>query len=184
MSKDPFEMLADELTLIRRDIERLQRTSLDKTEAQAVEGKIQLGLENMITVGDQIVAAVHENVAETAQGLKLQIFEASKLFTEIATTTAKAEAAEAARDHVRAAEALRREASRRFGGLWVWIGCFSAVSALLGVLATLWIGGTISAHDFGEGYSAKYLCESAGGTKLHNKEGREYCAIWTDPPAS
>lgn len=72
MSKDPFEMLADELTLIRRDIERLQRTSLDKTEAQAVEGKIQLGLENMITVGDQIVAAVHENVSQTATELKRQ----------------------------------------------------------------------------------------------------------------
>lgn len=76
----------------------------------------------MIAVGDQIVAAVHENVAQTAQGLKLQIFEASKLFTEIATTTAKAEATEAARVHVRAAEALRREASRRFGAMCVdWV---------------------------------------------------------------
>ena len=32
--KDPFEILADEITLIRRQIDQLQRTSLDKDDAQ------------------------------------------------------------------------------------------------------------------------------------------------------
>ena len=32
--KDSFEILADEITLIRRQIEHLQRTSLDKDEAE------------------------------------------------------------------------------------------------------------------------------------------------------
>ena len=30
MSKDQFQILADELTLIRKDMDHLQRTSLDK----------------------------------------------------------------------------------------------------------------------------------------------------------
>ena len=30
MSKDPFQILADELTLIRKDMDQLQRTSLNK----------------------------------------------------------------------------------------------------------------------------------------------------------
>ena len=34
MSKDPFQILADELTLIRKDMDHLQRTSLNKDEAK------------------------------------------------------------------------------------------------------------------------------------------------------
>ena len=33
MSKDPFQLLADELTLMRGEVDRLQRTSLNKDEA-------------------------------------------------------------------------------------------------------------------------------------------------------
>lgn len=36
MSKDPFQIPADELTLIRKDMDRLQRTSLNKNEAEAL----------------------------------------------------------------------------------------------------------------------------------------------------
>ena len=33
--KDPFEILADEITLIRRQVDHLQRTSLDKEGSAA-----------------------------------------------------------------------------------------------------------------------------------------------------
>ena len=36
MTKDVFEMLTDEITLIRHDIASLQRTSLNKDEAKAL----------------------------------------------------------------------------------------------------------------------------------------------------
>ena len=36
MSKDPFQILADELTLIRKDMDQLQRTSLNKDEAKTL----------------------------------------------------------------------------------------------------------------------------------------------------
>ena len=32
--KDPFQALVDEITLARNDIERLQRTSLDRKDAE------------------------------------------------------------------------------------------------------------------------------------------------------
>ena len=38
--KDPFEILADEITLIRRQMDHLQRTSLDKDEAEAFNATI------------------------------------------------------------------------------------------------------------------------------------------------
>ena len=40
MSKDPFQILADELTLIRKDMDRMQRTSLDKEGSAAGGGEI------------------------------------------------------------------------------------------------------------------------------------------------
>ena len=38
--KDPFEILADEITLIRRQVDHLQRTSLDKDEAEAFNVRV------------------------------------------------------------------------------------------------------------------------------------------------
>ena len=38
--KDPFEILADEITLIRRQIDQLQRTSLDRDEAEHLNATI------------------------------------------------------------------------------------------------------------------------------------------------
>ena len=75
MSKDPFQILADELTLIRKDMDQLQRTSLDKDEAKTLNqivtaavlkmakaaedapGEIQGALE---TDRDQMPAAPHK----------------------------------------------------------------------------------------------------------------------------
>ena len=52
MSKDPFQILADELTLIRKDMDQLQRTSLDKDEAKKL---------------NQIVTAAVLKMAKTAE---------------------------------------------------------------------------------------------------------------------
>ncbi len=46
-AKDPFQILADELTLIRKDMDRLQRTSLDKDEAQALHESVTKALTDM-----------------------------------------------------------------------------------------------------------------------------------------
>ena len=46
-AKDPFQILADELTLIRKDMDRLQRTSLDKDEAQALHQIVAEAVANM-----------------------------------------------------------------------------------------------------------------------------------------
>jgi len=45
MSKDPFQMLVDEVTLARQEIQKLQRTSLNRDEAE--------DLNQVITKGQQ-----------------------------------------------------------------------------------------------------------------------------------
>ena len=64
MSKDPFQILADELTLIRKDMDHLQRTSLDKDEAKKL---------------NQIVTAAVLKMAKTAESAPGEIQGAWKL---------------------------------------------------------------------------------------------------------
>lgn len=47
MSKDPFQILADELTLIRKDMDHLQRTSLDRDEASELHGYFMRDIESL-----------------------------------------------------------------------------------------------------------------------------------------
>lgn len=49
--KDSFEILADEITLIRREIEQLQRSSLNKDEAKALNHEVAKSLQQMTKVG-------------------------------------------------------------------------------------------------------------------------------------
>ena len=58
MTKDPFEILADEITLIRRDMERLQRTSLTKDEAKALNQELAKGVQLMANAAPAVYEAI------------------------------------------------------------------------------------------------------------------------------
>ena len=55
-----------------------------------------------------------------------------------------------------------------------------ATGALLGALAAFWIGGTISAQDFGD-YPGVF-CTAAGGQRVEQQDGSSYCAVWIRGP--
>ena len=84
MSKDPFQILADELTLIRKDMDRLQRTSLDREEAKGLHdmldqavGRMERAAENapaslqntLRNDRDQVVRNATAAAASAAQGV-------------------------------------------------------------------------------------------------------------------
>ena len=180
MSKDPFQILADELTLIRKDMDQLQRTSLDKDEAKKL---------------NQIVTAAVLKMAKAAEDAPGDIQEALETDRDQmarSATQAATRAAESAMAGIRhdldneraklsqAAGEARREAWRWFGGFWVWLTAMLATGALLGALAMAWIGGTISARDFGD-YPGVF-CGSAGGQVIERDDGSSYCAIWIRAP--
>ena len=52
--KDPFEQLVDEITLIRQDMERLKRTSLDREEAEALHDTLAQSVDRLITAGPEM----------------------------------------------------------------------------------------------------------------------------------
>ena len=180
MTKDPFQILADELTLIRKDMDRLQRTSLDKDEAKKL---------------NQIVTAAVLKMAKTAEDAPGEIqgaLEADRDQMARSATQAATRAAESAMAGIRhdldneraklsqAAGEARREAWRWFGGFWVWLVSIGATGALIGALAVFWLQGRADAKAFGQ-YPSIY-CRTAGGEFADQRDGSRYCIFMVSPP--
>lgn len=68
--KDPFEILADEITLIRRQIDQLQRTSLDRKEAEKLNAVVAQGLDRMAKVGPAVQTRIEQSLATAALDLR------------------------------------------------------------------------------------------------------------------
>jgi hypothetical protein len=180
MSKDPFQELVDELTALRRSIEHIARTSLDKDEAKKL---------------NQIVTAAVLKMAKTAENAPGEIQEALQTDRDQmarSATQAATKAAESAMAGIRhdldneraklsqAAGEARREAWRWFGGFWVWLVAMLATGAVIGVLAMALIVGRGDARAFGQ-FPSIY-CGTAGGQVVEQDNGSSYCAIWINRP--
>jgi hypothetical protein len=208
MSKDPFEILADEITLIRKDMDRLQRTSLDKDEAKALSVELTAALDNLSGTGEFIIEQNTKVLDERLTALSAVVVEVAKKFgTHVSTVATEAtknavetvnresvvaaktlqksvdeanqKSAAAAQDLLRGAKEAHREALRRFGGFWVWLGCVGATGAVLGLLTAFWMTGRDNAKAFGA-YPGLY-CRDAGGEKreLETQAGvYEVCVFW------
>ena len=181
MTKDAFEMLTDELTLIRHDMANLQRTSLNKDEAKALNEKIVEGVDSMARTGQAVYEAISERMDLRLEKLAIETILAAKDAASGAIAKNHAETIAAARDLSKAAGEARREAWRYFGGFWVWLASVGAGGAILGLLAAFLIMGRGDAREFGQ-YPQVY-CTTAGGQVVTNPEGRRFCAIWIDRPS-
>jgi len=63
--KDPFSILADEITLLRNDIKNLQRTSLDKQEAEDLNAIVVEALSNMLSTAQGWDSKVQQQLSLT-----------------------------------------------------------------------------------------------------------------------
>ena len=68
--KDPFQALVDEITLVRNDVERLQRTSLDRKEAKRLNDVVAQGLDRMAQVGPALQQRIEQSLATAALDLR------------------------------------------------------------------------------------------------------------------
>ena len=180
MTKDTFQILADEITLIRHDMERLQRTSLNRDEAKALNHELAKGVQLMANAAPAVYEAISARLDLAIDKIRRESVAAAREATSGAIEKSHAASIFAAKDLARAAGEARREAWRHFGGFWVWLASVGAAGAVLGLLAAFWITGRGDARAFGE-YPGVY-CTSAGGQVITNPEGRKFCAIWIDPP--
>ena len=174
MSKDPFQILADELTLIRKDMDQLQRTSLSKDEAQALHQIVAQAVKNM-------QQATKAAPGEIQGALKADRDQMARSATQAATKAAESAMAGIRHDLdneraklSQAAGEARREAWRWFGGFWVWLASMLATGAVIGALAMAWIAGRGDAREFGQ-FPGVY-CGPAGGQRMET-DTWVYCAV-------
>ena len=178
--KDPFEILADEITLIRRQIEQLQRTSLDRKEAEKLNAVVAQGLDRMSKVGPAVQQRIEQSLATAALDLRQHTVYAASEGAKEAIREAQLESIKAAGDLRKAAGEARREAWRWFGGFWVWLASVGATGFALGLLAMFLLQGRADASKFGQ--SPRVFCSSAGGSIVDTVDGGRFCGIWIDEP--
>jgi hypothetical protein len=180
MSKDPFQELVEELTALRRSIEHIARTSLDKDEAKK--------LNQIVTAAVLKMAKAAEDAPGEIQGaLETDRDQMARSATQAATKAAESAMAGIRHDLdneraklSQAAGEARREAWRWFGGFWVWLTSMLATGAVIGALAMAWIAGRGDAREFGQ-FPSIY-CGTAGGQVVEQDNGSSYCAIWINRP--
>lgn len=178
--KDPFEILADEITLIRRQIDHLQRTSLSKDDALSLHELVAEGIDRMLKVGPAVQQRIEGSLATAALDVRRDAAHAATEAAKDAIREAHYESAAAARDLRKAAGEARREAWRWFGGFWVWLTSIGAAGALLGALAVFWMQGRADAAKFGD-YPSIH-CRAAGGELVNQSNGSRYCVFQVKPP--
>ncbi len=180
--KDPFQILADELTLIRKDMDRLQRTSLDKDEAETLHQILAEAVTGM-------QKATREAPQALQSALKADRDQMARKATESAT-----EAAERVLGDVRsqlsqerqrlsqAAGEARRQAWRYFGGFWVWLAAMLATGVVLGLLIAYGMETAKSALSVDD--LVRYNCGRSwfGGQVVEQENGSSFCAFWLTRP--
>lgn len=176
--KDPFQQLVDEITLIRQDMERLKRTSLDKDDAEALHEMLAEGVDRMRKVGPEVQKAVEMRLLGVAAVLREETAKAAASAAEGAIAKTRAESLEAARSLSQAAGEARRQAWRYFGGFWVWLASMLATGAVLGLLLAYGMETAKSALSVDD--LVRYNCGRSwfGGQVVDQDNGSSFCAFW------
>ena len=179
-AKDPFQILADELTLIRKDMDQLQRTSLDKDEAEALHQIVAEAVSDMRRATKETPQALQSALKADRDRMARNATQAATEAAERVLGDIREQLAQERQRFTQAAGEARREAWRWFGGFWVWLASVGAAGALLGALAAFWITGRGDAREFGQ-FPSIY-CGTAGGQVVEQDNGSSYCAVWINRP--
>ena len=181
MSGDPVGQLIEEITALRRSVEHLARTSLDKDEAKTLNELVVEAVDRMTEAAVGARSAVRRDLEADRAQTRAEAVQSATAAAQGAVEGVKAELVAARKNYDRAAGEARREAWSWFGGFWVWIASMLATGALLGVLGATWIGGRGDAAAFGR--FPGFHCTAAGGIVVPQSDGGSFCAIWIDEPA-
>lgn len=172
--KDPFTIFADELTLLRNDIKQLKLTSLSYDQATDITEQISHDVLNFSRTTDNYRHSISEGFANLQAKVRQDASSAASKAASSAITNSHQEILKAAQIYSQNAGEARREAWRYFGGFWVWLSSMLLLGAVLGVLATIYLQGMISAKEFGK-YPSIY-CSMAGGIVGEYESGKaKYC---------
>lgn len=177
--KSPAQLmndLTDQVRLLRQDVVNLTATATTKKEAAALRASVQTSAQE-----------AHDRSAEILDVAR-QVISKSFHASLDAARDGAASAVAGMQDEVKAAadtmrlEALKasREGLYRSGGAVGVFGGLVALGAILGVVGHMWLQGRADARAFGQ--RPWVFCEAAGGQLATSDTGRQFCAVWVDPP--
>jgi len=175
VSKDPFQILADEITLIRSEIEKLQRTSLDKDEAKALHDHVTTSVDELRKAAPALHDQIDRKLTSAMAVIKDNTATAADESAKGAVMGAHAESVKAAKMLLRDAETARKGAWRTFGHFGAWMvtsGALGACVALLGAIALDGRAEGTALRAYGE-----IECKVRGGLMLNLTDGRTFCGF-------
>lgn len=182
MSKDPFQLLVDEITLIRGEVASLRRTSLDKEEAEALHGIVARAVKDMRKATSETPAALQDALKADRDQMA---HNATVAATQAAQSTLEGIRAELAVESEKLSQRAReaRRATLRFsGGIWTLLAATLVTGAFLGLL-TAYVTETAETF-FSVDRMTRYACglPGVGGQVVEMNDGATYCAHWIITP--
>lgn len=177
MSKDGVQAFADEITLVRQEIAKIQRTSLDKEEAEALHAIVAKAVKDMRQATAEAPQALQKTLKADRERMARDAAQAAREAAERVMVEIRGQLKAERLHFAQSAGEARRAAWRSFGGFWVWLTAMLATGALLGALGAFWITGEDNAEAFGR--YPKLFCEAAGGQEGSNSD-RTGCVFWYD----
>lgn len=181
-AKDPFQILADELTLIRKDMDRLQRTSLDKDEAQALHQIVAEAIANMRKATREAPQALQSVLKADREDMGRKAAESATAAAERVLGDIRAQLSQERQMLSQAAGEARREAWRYFGGFWVWLSAMLTTGVVLGFVIAYGMETARSALSVDD--LVRYNCGRSwfGGQVVEQENGSSFCAFWLTRP--
>ena len=167
--------LADSVTLLRHDFEKLRNSTPNKEQAKFVADLLEDSA-NLMTKTASETDKELRRVSKTArqETLRIAATAAEHAVQEVGKKL-DSRASKTFDMYRTAAEEARREARSYRGGFWTRIALSAVVGAFLGALAMLVTQGVVAARDFGA-YPQIY-CAAAGGSTGTNESG-DYCVVY------
>ena len=181
-AKDPFQILADELTLIRKDMDRLQRTSLDKDEAEALHQIVAEAVADMRKATREAPQALQSVLKADREDMGRKAAESATAAAERVLGDIRAQLSQERQRLSQAAGEARREAWRYFGGFWVWLSAMLATGVILGLVIAYGMETARSALSVDD--LVRYNCGRSwfGGQVVEQENGSSFCAFWITQP--
>ena len=180
MSKDPVQQLVDEITALRRSVEHLARTSLDKGEAKTLSETLTRSIDRMASAAQgapqALRAALETDRAQTAQ----KAIEAAERAAGRAVKVSRREL-EAERDsYVQALSEAHRAARRAKLLSWPIVTALIATGALGGVLMLYGMETAKSLLSLDR--EVRIACGITVGQVIERDDGSSYCVTWIVTP--
>ena len=173
--QDPFEIVADQIVLIRGEIRELKRTSLDREDAAILNAEVAEALDRMTAAAASAPQALRDALEADRAQTRAEAVRSAIAAAQGAVEGVRGDLEAERQRYADGLSEARRAARRSVRGSWAWF----ATAALSGaLLCALVIYGTETAKAaVGIPRLALLACEAIGGQKGES-QGQGYCVFW------